>query len=261
MRKLCALFLLLALNGHADEALRVVSAGPVGETATLAEANEIRVVFSEPMVVVGRIPQPVTAPFFSIEPAVPGTFRWSGTTTLIFTPNPPLPFATSYTVSIAKSARSIDGSTLDQPYRWSFTTPTIRLQAVDWYRKPAGPLVIRLRFNQPVDAETLLPHIQLRTTSHLIDLPRLPADGIERLKKTEPAALEQFEKKRAAALAAAASEGRPVFASIAADWDKERFPPATDQLILETAPGLSPDTAIEILIDGYVARSPRHARS
>ena len=76
--------------------MRIVSAGPVGETATLAEANEIRVVFSEPMVVLGRIPQPVTAPFFRIEPAVKGTFRWSGTTTLIFTPAEPLPYATEF---------------------------------------------------------------------------------------------------------------------------------------------------------------------
>ena len=66
-------FLLISTSLFAAEALRIVSAGPVGETATLAEANEIRVVFSEPMVVLGRIPQPVTAPFFRIDPAVKGT--------------------------------------------------------------------------------------------------------------------------------------------------------------------------------------------
>ena len=44
--------------------LTVVSAGPTGEVAKLAEVNEIRVVFSEPMVALGRIPSPVRAPFF-----------------------------------------------------------------------------------------------------------------------------------------------------------------------------------------------------
>ena len=54
---------------------------------SLAEANEIRVVFSEPMVTLGSIPARVTAPFFSVTPAIPGSFRWSGTTILIFTPD------------------------------------------------------------------------------------------------------------------------------------------------------------------------------
>ena len=63
-------------------ALRVVSAAPGGELATLAEANEIRVVFSEPMVALGSVPARVTAPFFTVTPAIPGSFRWSGTTIL-----------------------------------------------------------------------------------------------------------------------------------------------------------------------------------
>ena len=46
--------------------LRVVSAAPGGELATLAEANEIRVVFSEPMIALGSVPARVTAPFFSV---------------------------------------------------------------------------------------------------------------------------------------------------------------------------------------------------
>lgn len=66
--------------------LTVVSAGPNGEVAELAQANEIRVVFSEPMVVLGKIPQPLRVPFVRIAPAIGGTFRWSGTTVLIFTP-------------------------------------------------------------------------------------------------------------------------------------------------------------------------------
>src|SRR5262245_24725164 len=53
-------------------ALAVASAGPSGEIASLSEANEIRVIFSEPMVTLGRIPSVVRAPFFRISPAVTG---------------------------------------------------------------------------------------------------------------------------------------------------------------------------------------------
>ena len=45
------------------KSLAVVSAGPTGEVASLAEANEVRIVFSEPMVTLGRIPPSVRPPF------------------------------------------------------------------------------------------------------------------------------------------------------------------------------------------------------
>src|SRR5438445_5963456 len=91
----CILLMLVALSARAADKLTIVKAGPVGEVASLAEANEIRVVFSEPMVVVGKIPKVVEVPWFHVAPAINGTFRWSGTTTLIFTPDQKtaLPFA------------------------------------------------------------------------------------------------------------------------------------------------------------------------
>src|SRR5262249_31045249 len=86
------------LGAQQPAALTVVQSGPTNEIQNLREANEIRIVFSEPMVVLGRIPDPVTAPFVTIRPAIQGTFRWSGTTILIFTPDPSakLPNATQY---------------------------------------------------------------------------------------------------------------------------------------------------------------------
>src|SRR5438045_7645890 len=88
LMKKAVFLLLLATNLYASEKLTIVKAGPVGELAQLAEGNEVRVVFSEPMVVVGKIPRVVEAPWFHITPDVRGTFRWAGTTTLVFTPDP-----------------------------------------------------------------------------------------------------------------------------------------------------------------------------
>src|SRR4051794_36816342 len=115
-----AVLFLLAAVANAAERLTIVKAGPVGEVANLAEANEVRVVFSEPMVVVGKIPKVLTIPWFHIEPAVKGTFRWSGTTTLIFTPAS-LPFATKYDVTIDAGAKAVSGHTLGKTYHFSFT--------------------------------------------------------------------------------------------------------------------------------------------
>src|SRR6185436_18175206 len=111
MKRLSLLLLLVATTLHAADKLTIVKAGPVGEIASLAEANEVRVVFSEPMVAVGKIPKDLAVPWFHIEPAVKGTFRWSGTTTLIFTPAA-LPFATKYDVRIDAAAKAVSGKTL-----------------------------------------------------------------------------------------------------------------------------------------------------
>ncbi len=126
----------LAVAAHAQK-LTILKAGPVGEVSNIAEANEIRVVFSEPMVAVGKIPPNLTIPWFHISPAVKGAFRWSGTTTLIFTPDEkaPLPFATKYDVAIDADAKSVAGHTLGQPYTFSFITPTIQLLNTNWDRK------------------------------------------------------------------------------------------------------------------------------
>jgi hypothetical protein len=250
-------FLLSAHVLSAAETLRVVSAGPVGEVASMAETNEVRVMFSEPMVVVGRIPEPVTAPFFRMDPPVKGSFRWSGTTTLIFTPAA-LPFARQFTVTIDRTARSVAGNTLDRDYTFSFTTPTIRLLRTQWYRKGdavAAPLVIGLRFNQPVDAETVATHLQLRTVAHPFEAPEIPPAGMERLKVSEPQALDAFQVKRSQAAAAAASGGEPVLAFVTKEWDRKRIDPGADLVVLETKPGIPPETWLQVFLDEKLAAS------
>ena len=52
--------------------LTILKAGPTGEVASLAEVDEIRVVFSEPMVVVGRIPKTLEIPLVSRRSATEG---------------------------------------------------------------------------------------------------------------------------------------------------------------------------------------------
>src|SRR5262245_28833737 len=111
------LCLLTAPVLRGQNALAVTSAQPNGEIGSLAEANEIRIRFSEPMVPLGRIPDQVTAPYFSIRPAVRGSFRWAGPTILVFTPDPrtPLPFATRYDVTISAAATAYSGRHLERP--------------------------------------------------------------------------------------------------------------------------------------------------
>src|SRR4030095_16742793 len=115
---LCTALLFAAPVAAQQSPLTIVNTGPSGSLDSLAQANEICVVFSEPMVTLGRIPNPVTAPFVRIEPAIPGSFRWSAATILISTPDPrqPLPFATEYRITVDTSARAVSGRQLAAPY-------------------------------------------------------------------------------------------------------------------------------------------------
>lgn len=243
----------------AEKSLTIVKAGPVGEIASLAEANEIRVVFSEPMVAVGKVPKKLEVPWFHVAPAINGTFRWSGTTTLIFTPDPKvrLPLATRYDVSIDAGVKAVSGKTLAKAYRFSFITPTIQLRRTAWYRKGGSydaAIVIGLWFNQPVDAETLGAHLQLRTVAHEFKAPEQPP-----LRSAlTPAEAAAYDAKVAKAQQAASADAQPVLSSFPADWDKKRFKPAPELVVVETKPGVPPETHLQVYIDETLARRPEN---
>ena len=194
--------------------------------------------------------------FTSSRPST-GTFRWSGTTTLIFTPDPktPLPFATKYDVTIDADAKAVSGKTLGKPYRFSFITPTIQLLRTDWYRKGGkydGGVVIALWFNQPVVAETLGSHLALRTVAHEFKTPFIPAR--DRLMKLEPQQVAAFDAKVAKAQQAAASDGQPVLSFFPTEWDTKRFKPVPELVVVETKPGVPPDTNLQIFVDDKLAK-------
>src|SRR5262249_47622325 len=234
-------------------ALTVVQSGPTNEIQNLREANEIRMVFSEPMVVLGRIPDPVTAPFVTSRPAIQGTFRWSGTTILIFTPDPTrkLPNATQYDVTVDTSAVAVSGRRLAAPYRFTFTTPTVKLLGLDWYRKNKrydGPMVLALRFNQPVRAADVVAHTSLRFEPHEFATPILSDDGQARLRSNDPQAITRFQAKVTAAMNAASSASTLKFAA-ATNWDTTRFKASPDLVVLEVADSVPPDSWVHVELD------------
>ena len=232
-------------------ALRVVSTGPAGEVASADEASEVRVVFSEPMVTLGRAPR-VKPAYFTITPAVAGTYRWSGTTILIFTPAKRLPLATKYDVAIAAGATAVSGRKLADPVSFSFTTPTARLLQTNWYRPggrfDAAPIVI-LRFNQPIKPEDGLPHVRAAFEGHPFVPPVLAQPVAARLRAVDPASAQAFADKVKRVSAVAAATG-PVTLELAKDWDKKKFPPKSDMLVLQTATPVPPESWVQIQVDG-----------
>ena len=243
-----ALLSLLPLRLAAQTAkLEVASASPTGDLARREQAREIRVVFSEPMVELGRIPPKVEAPFFSIEPKVEGALRWSGTKTLIFTPAKPLPWGTKFDVIVAAGATAVSGRTLAAPYRFTFRTPGVRLMRTSWYRrggKSDAPIVLVLQFNQPVQPSAIARSVKLSYTPHDWSEPKPPA-GIEHWRTVDAQGLEQYRAKLAKARAAAAATDAVAF-HLARSWDTKSFPRVPETVVLQTAAAPRVGTALEV---------------
>ena len=236
--------------------LRIVQAGPSGEVAQISDANEIRVIFSEPMVALGRIPSNPTPPWIHITPAVPGSFRWSGTTILVFAPDPatPLPHATRFSVTIDATATSDAGHALGQPFTFTFTTPTVRLTSMRWYRRQDRfdqPAVLVLGFNQRVTPTDVLAHVTARYSPYDWQAPAFSDAERARLEAIDPTGLTAFNARVAAAQAAAARRDR-VAVRLAADWDRLRFPPRDSQVVLETTTVPPPGTRLELTLDSQM---------
>lgn len=260
--RLAAAMLLLAMPAAAQttEALRVVSTGPSGPLDALAQANEIRIVFSEPMVTLGRIPAEVTAPFVTITPDIPGRFRWSGTTTLIYTPDPArtLPFATAYTVTVAATAAAVSGRRLAAPVTFTFTTPAVRLLSTSWYRRDGtvnSRAVILLRFNQPVRPEDLARNVSASFVKHDFSPPAFSDEERARYQAQDAAGLAAFEAKVAAVTAVAnRTDGVPL--RLTPSWDKQRYPASPDLVAFETVSPIPPESRVRVVVS---ARAPSPA--
>ena len=252
------LLLVFSVNAQAPPPLTIVNVGPQGEIASLDQANEIRIVFSEPMVTLGRIPEHASAPYVRIAPAIAGTYRWSGTTTLIFTPDPkrPLPFATRYTVTVSTAATAVSGRKLTTPATFTFTTPTVKLLQTNFYRRGGTvdtPMVILLRFNQPVRPGDIQAALSARLQPHAWEPRAIPPEGVARLKTIAPDSISRFDAKVRVTRGIASSTA-PVALHLTTQWDKKRYPASPDLVVFE-ARQLSPESHVKLTLSPTV-RSP-----
>jgi uncharacterized protein YfaS (alpha-2-macroglobulin family) len=136
----------------------VVFASPQGETE---DASEVTVVFNRPMrplELAGEESNPpatiVRATGGGKTEPVPGAFRWLGTHALIFAPASPLLRASEYTVNVPAGTRAEDGSSLDEPYTFTFQTrrPTlVRTDPFEGATRLVPQQTFTLRFDQPMD--------------------------------------------------------------------------------------------------------------
>jgi len=149
-------------------ALEVLRFAPEGEVPL---APHLSVTFSAPMIAVTSQEEASKTVPVAVTPEPPGDWRWLGTRTLLFQPMGRFPMATDYEVVVPAGTRSANGDTLGDAASFSFSTPPLGLV----HRYPeSGPHglepVILLGFDQRVDAEALLPHVELKAGSRQVPL-------------------------------------------------------------------------------------------
>jgi uncharacterized protein YfaS (alpha-2-macroglobulin family) len=142
--------------------------------------TELSVVFDRPVHPLGVVsdgPAP-----FRISPEVPGRFRWVGSRAAVFTPERRLPLATHYVVEVPAGLQALDGTRLEQA--WRFELETSRPKLLRWSpqdERNVGPHPeIVLELNQAVTPAALREAGRLAVAGSRASLPfdvSAPADA------------------------------------------------------------------------------------
>jgi len=144
--------------------LKVLSVSPKGETASARESDAVVVIFDRAMVPLETLPEGRGASFLKLNPPYSGKFRWLGTKTLVFSSDKKLPAATEIKVTVPAGTRSLDGYTLKDDFRWSFSTirplllRTVPAENQRWVKLDTQVLLI---FNQSVSRDKARKYISL----------------------------------------------------------------------------------------------------
>ncbi len=184
-------------------------------------AANLSVTFNQPMVALtglqalSEAPPPV-----QLSPLPPGQWRWVGTSTLLFEPDPRFPMATRYTVEVPAGTKSATGATLADAVSWTFTTPPPQVLQFSPTGSglPLDPLMVAT-FDQKIDPVAVLAAITVK------------ANGVTAPTRLATAA-ELDGDKAASALIENAGEDRWI-----AFRAREPFPPAAS-VAVTFGPGL-----------------------
>ena len=108
---------------ESSEPLDIIDFGPRDELPVEIKRPTITVLFSQPMVPLARLGAPMTeSPAMSVEPEIPGIYRWYGSRLLSFEPSDDLLSQREFTVTVSKDVRSLGGKGLPDSFAFTFRT-------------------------------------------------------------------------------------------------------------------------------------------
>jgi uncharacterized protein YfaS (alpha-2-macroglobulin family) len=146
--------------GDPKQPLAVLRYAPEGEVPL---APHLSVTFSQPMVAVTSQRQAAATIPVKLTPTPAGQWRWVGTQTLLFDPEPRFPQATRYRVEIPAGTRAAGGQALGKAVSFEFATPPPQLVQSHpaGESQPRTPRMLAV-FDQDIDADAVLAHVHVR---------------------------------------------------------------------------------------------------
>jgi hypothetical protein len=143
----------------------LASVAPVGDVNTLAQ---VRVRFTDDLIPLQRLESPdetAILAHFSVEPALPGRFRFLTPKMIGFEADRAWPAATRVRVTIAKGVADVHGHTLADDVSWTFQTPGISLDGLPGKYDTTPTMLkptIEFTSNVALDRASLEAHARIR---------------------------------------------------------------------------------------------------
>jgi uncharacterized protein YfaS (alpha-2-macroglobulin family)/ABC-type sulfate/molybdate transport systems ATPase subunit len=174
-----------ALIQETDEPFVVADYGPRGVLPQEIKNPSIYVVFSQPVVPLAQLGEPVREGPFTIDPPLEGVYRWYGSRLLSFESDEEIIPQHRYTITVSNRIRSLGGKELKGERSFSFETEDLsvlswRIGASDYtgtYNvEPEDAGVLRLIFSYPVNLAEIAKWLEVRAggQTYSFSLDRLP---------------------------------------------------------------------------------------
>ena len=147
----------------AGKDLTVLRYMPEGEVKL---APQLSITFSQPMVAVTSQEDAAATQPVKLTPTPKGKWRWIGTRTILFDPDPRFPQATTYQVEVPAGTKSANGGVLQKAVKFSFETPapTMISSYPGSYEPQHLDVPMFVMFDQKIDPAAVLKAI--KTTVH-----------------------------------------------------------------------------------------------
>jgi alpha-2-macroglobulin len=158
---------------------QLASFGPEGNLPSEVKEPVIWVLFTHPVIPLSRIgEQREASSVFTIQPSIAGSFRWYSTRMLVFQASGEVLPQREYRVTISEALQSIGGQTLSGKNIFTFRSEELEMRSAEpgagsydhQWRRGGVPLEeaakILLRFNYPVDIETVASYLQLEAEGY-----------------------------------------------------------------------------------------------
>jgi uncharacterized protein YfaS (alpha-2-macroglobulin family) len=190
---------------ESDDPFVMADYGPRGELPHELKNPAIYAVFSQPVVPLARLGEPVTEGYFTIDPPLAGVYRWYGTRLLSFECEDEVLPQHRYTVTVSDRIRSLGGKELQGERSFSFETEDLSVLSWGlgdgnswvgtWNVELEDAALVRLIFSYPVNLAEIAKWLEVRAggRTYPFSLDRLPGIDEKRYRPEQGALLSVNE--------------------------------------------------------------------